>query len=348
MKTLKWLLGIVLVAVAASVLLRAFAGTHKDPPDQDDEDQEEAVQAPSRVSVVNGQTVVTLDEATQRHIAIAVETLRATEARQQTVAAGVVLAVQDLISLHNAYVMARADVQRDQASLRVSQKEYQRLAGLYKQNENTSEKSLEAAEGLFIADQATLNAARQQMQGAESAVQSSWGAQVAGWVANDSKTLGQVLNQRELPVQVTLPPGSSFTDPPSIELTAPDGSMMDAAYVSPFPRMDPRIQGIGLLYLTPARPGLAPGTTLVVHFSTGRRRKGVLLPHSAIVWWQGQAWVYEQTAPTQFTRRLVPTDEPLRRGYFAAQGFRAGSMVVVRGAQELLSEEFRSQIQPED
>ncbi len=348
MKALKWLLGIALVVIAASVLLRTFGRTRKDPPDEDDEDQAEAVQAPSRVSVINGQTVVTLDEVMQKRIGIAVEALRATEARQQTVAAGVVLAVQDLISLHNAYVMARAGVQKAQASLGVSQKEYNRLTDLYKENENTSKKSLEAAEGLFSADQATLSAARQQVQGAESAVQSSWGGEVAGWVANNSRTLGQVLSQRELPVQVSLPPGAPFTDPPSVEFSAPDGSTMDAAYVSPFPRVDPRIQGISLLYLTPARPGLAPGTTLVVHFPTGPRQKGVLLPGSAVVWWQGQAWVYEQTTPTQFTRRLVPTDEPLRGGYFATQGFRAGTSVVVQGAQELLSEEFRSQIQPED
>lgn len=348
MKALKWLLGIALVIIAASVLLRAFAGTHKDPPDQDEEDQEETVQTPSRVSVINGQTVVTLDEATQKRIGIAVEALRATEARRQAVAAGIVLAVQELNSLYNAYVVARAGVEKAQASLGVSQKEYERQADLYKQNQNTSKKSLEAAEGLFSADQAALGAARLQMENAGSAVRSSWGAQVADWVANNSATLGQVLSQRELPVQVSLPAGRSFTDPPSVELSAPDGAVVEARYVSPFPRVDPRIQGISLLYLAPACPGLAPGATLVVHFPAGKRQRGVLLPGSAVVWWQGQAWVYELTAPTQFTRRPAPTGEPLRGGYFAAEGFGVGTRIVVQGAQELLSEEFRSLIQPED
>lgn len=348
MKALKWVLYIVLVAIAASVLLRAFARLSHDPPGQDEEDQEEAVQAPSRISVVEGQTVITLDRATQKRIGIVVETLRPAAARRQMVAAGIVLSVQDLISLHNDYVVARAGVRKAQASLSVSQKEYQRLKGLYEQNENTSKKSLEAAQGRFSSDEATLSAARQQMRGAVFTVRSSWGAEVADWVANNSPSLGRVLDQTDLPVQVSLPPGTAFADPPTVQLTAPDGSVMDAAYVSPFPRVEPRIQGVSLLYLTRARPGLAPGMTVVAHVPAGRRRNGFLLPHSAMVWWQGQGWVYEQTTPTQFTRRPVSTGESFDGRYFVTRGFRAGNKVVVRGAQVLLSEEFRAQIQPSD
>ncbi|MGH9405711.1 MAG: hypothetical protein ACRD3D_07750 [Terriglobia bacterium] len=346
MKALKWLLGVVLVLLAVSVLIRTFAHTHQGP-DQD-EDEQEAVQSPSRVSVVNGQTIITLDAATQKRLGIGVTRVRVVATQRDIVATGLVLPIQDLISLDEAYIAARAEVQKAQASLGVSKNEYERLAELYKQSENASRKSLEAADGLFKTDEATLNAARQQLQGAESTARASWGPQVAAWMAGDRPEFRQLLNQRELPVQVTLPPGTSFVDPPSIELSAPDGRITNATYVSPFPRVDPRIQGISLLYLTPARPGMAPGDTLAIHFPTGRRQKGVLVPYSSLVWWQGQAWVYEQTSATHFTRRLVPTDEPLGGGYFVIHAFPPGTRVVVRGAQDLLSEEFRSQIQPED
>ncbi len=346
MKPTKWLLGAALILVAASVLSRSFTHPGKNP-DQDKEEGE-AIRTPSRVSTVNGKTVITLDAATQKRVGITVAELRAVSAQQKITATGMVLAVQDLVALKSAYIAARLGVEKAQASLDVSQKEYKRLEGLYKDNQNISKKSLEAAEGLLRADQATLNASRQQLENAESAVRTTWGPRVANWTANDSPTLGQLLNLRRLPVEVTLPPGSAFTNAPLVELTAPDGATLHASYVSSFPRVDPRIQGLSLLYLAPAHPGLGAGTTMVAHLPIQRRRKGVLVPASAVVWWQGQAWAYEQTSATQFTRRPVPTGEPLDRGYFVTQGLHAGSKIVEKGAQDLLSEEFRTEIQPED
>jgi hypothetical protein len=43
----------------------------------------------------------------------------------------------------------------------------------------------------------------------------------------------------------------------------------------------------------------------------------------------------------------VSTDTPLPNGYFITSEFKPGDRILIRGAQFLLSEEFRSQIQPE-
>lgn len=343
MRVSKWLMGIVLVVLAATVLVRTFAQMHKDPPDQ-----EEAVQALSRVSVVNGQTVLALDAATQKRLGIVMAPLHAVDAQQQIVAAGMVLTVQDLISLRNAYIAARAQVLTTQASTDASRAEYQRLTTLYKQNQNTSRKSLEAAQATFSTSQADLNAAQEQLQNAKSAAESSWGSEVGGWVANNSPNLEQVFNQRELMVQVTLAPGSSFAAPRWVELSMSGAAAVRARYISPFPRVDPRILGISLLYEVGSTRGLSPGMTVIARLPAGPLLKGVLVPRAAIVWWQGQAWAYVQTAATHFTRKLVPTATPLNGGYFAATGLMSGSKVVTKGAEALLSEEFRSQIQEED
>ncbi len=348
MKALKWLLGIALVIIAASVLLRTFAQTHKDPPDQDDEDQAESVQTPSRVSVLNGQPVVTLDEATQRRAGIAVEALHVTEARQQAVAAATIIPVQDLITLRSALVAAQVQVETAQVSVDVSKEEYERLRALYQENQNASQKSVQAAEATLRTNEARLLAAHQGLAVQKTAAVQSWGSAVAGWVAAGKAQLNRVLNQQELLVQVAAPPGSAFTAAQTVELSTPAGRLIQARYVSPFPRVDPRIQGASLLYSMDSHPGLAPGMNLVARLPIGRRLKGVLVPGTAIVWWQGQAWAYEQTSSTRFTRELVSTAMPLEAGYFEATGFAPGSKVVTQSAQALLSEEFRSQIQPED
>jgi hypothetical protein len=179
-------------------------------------------------------------------------------------------------------------------------------------------------------------------------VQQSWGGAVAGWVANDSPPFVSVLNQQAMLVQLTLPIGTSTEAPPRITLSTPNGSTAQADYVSPFPQVDPRIQGISELYLARGYPVLEPGMNLVAHLSVGKRLGGLLIPQSAIVWWQGKTWVYEQVSPGRFMRKAAPTDMPLPGGYLAAQGYTPETALVMRGAQFLLSEEFRSQIQPED
>lgn len=348
MKSLKWLLGIALVVVAASVLLRTFVWTHKDPPDQDDEDQEESVQAPSRVSVIHGQTVVTLDEATQKRIGIAVETLRAEETREQATAVATILPVQELIALRSAFVAAKSQVEKAQVSVSVSRKEYERLKSLYQENQNASLKSVQAADAALRTDKASLKAAQQELEVQKAASVQNWGSVVAGWVAAGAGRLDRVLSHQELLVQVTLAPGIASAAPRAIELSTPGGGQIHAGYISPLPRVDPRIQRATLLYSMASHPGLAPGLNLVASLPIGQKLKGVRVPRSAIVWWQGQPWAYEQTASRQFTREQVLTATPLEAGYFETAGFVPGSMIVIQGAQALLSEEFRSKIQPED
>ncbi|MDE3181163.1 MAG: hypothetical protein KGM47_16085 [Acidobacteriota bacterium] len=346
MKALKWLVAAGFVLMAASIFVRTYSQARRDP--DTDEDQEEAIQIPSRVKVVNGEAVVTLNAATQKQLAIGISRLSGTNKRMTVPAAATVLSAQGLVTLRNAWVTAEAQVETAQAQFAVSSQEYERLKALFAENQNTSKKALQAAQGTLRTNRTALDAARKQLEMARSAVQQGWGGVVASWVAQDSPPLRGVFAQQAILVQVTLPPGNSFEDPSKIYLSTPARKSVDAHYVSPYPQVDPRIQGISMLYLAHAYPLLQPGMNLVARWPMGKRMRGVLIPHSAIVWWQGQAWVYEQTAPTNFTRRAVPVNESLGEAYFAASGFAPGSKVVTRGAQVLLSEEFRALIQPED
>ena len=73
--------------------------------------------------------------------------------------------------------------------------------------------------------------------------------------------------------------------------------------------------------------------------------KGIFIPGSALVWWQGKAWVYRQKDNTHFVRREVQTANPVRDGYLVMKGFSTTDRIVVRGAQILLSLEFQPRTQ---
>jgi hypothetical protein len=350
-KSLKWVFGGAFALVMAIILIRTFAQARKDPPDQkeEEEEKEQAIKTPSRVSIQDGQTVITLDPETQSRVGITVAPLEAVATREQVTAPAVVLSAQELVSLRNNYVAALTRLEKARANVEVSQQEFDRLKALYRDNQNASQKALQSAQGTLRSDQADAQAARQGLALEAAALRQSWGDAVAKWVVDDPPPLDRVLDQREFLVQVTLPAGAvSTTAPETISLEIPKSSHAQARLISSFPRVDPRIQGLSFLYVMPNHLGLAPGLNLVARLPVGQLMHGVLVPRRAMVWWQGNAWLYRQTTPGRFARRQVPTDTPLESGVFVSRGFSPGDQIVIRGAQTLLSEEFRSQIQPED
>jgi multidrug efflux pump subunit AcrA (membrane-fusion protein) len=91
-------------------------------------------------------------------------------------------------------------------------------------------------------------------------------------------------------------------------------------------------------------PGARPGLAVTALVPTGPARDAVLVPDSALVQWEGLVWAYVQREPGRFARRRVPTDRPAGGGFLAGTGWAAGDSVVVAGAEQLLSEEFRARV----
>jgi hypothetical protein len=343
-----FLVGAVLAFLAA-VLVGTIAHVHRTPADQDEEDEEnhQAAARPKWLSSQNGRTVLTLDAATRSRAQVSVGALHSASSRQELTALAVVLAVQDLVSQRNATVAAQTRIEKAEASLAVSRREYERLKKLYQDNQNASEKTLQAAEGAFRSDQAEAQGAHQALELQIAVVRQEWGPVVAGWVRDGSGALERLFNRSELLVQVTLPAGEELIAAANVSLQIPNGKLPTASLVAPYPHVDPRVQGASFLYETQAASGLAPGMNLTARLPAGAKARGVLVLESAVVWWQGRAWIYQQIGPDQFTRRGIPTDAPLSNGYFVAEGFSPGDQIVIKGADWLLSEEFRYQAQPE-
>jgi hypothetical protein len=72
--------------------------------------------------------------------------------------------------------------------------------------------------------------------------------------------------------------------------------------------------------------------------------RGVVLPRSAVVRHQGQAWVYAQSGDQTFERIPVALEHGIDAGWFIDASAAPSGRVVVSGAQALLSEELRSQL----
>lgn len=324
-----------------TLVMLTFLGACQNRIDKDDEARPaQGKKGPAQISVENGQTVLTLDPATQSRLGLEVTTLAATVTRAQATFPAVVLSAQDLATFRNGYIAAQAQLQKSSVEADVARKEYTRLKTLFDQSQNISEKSLQSAEGTLRANEADVRAAEQQLNLQESVVRQEWGGVVTKWAVENSPELRRVFDQREVLVQMTIPADATFGAPKTISFEIPGAKRTEASLISAFPRVDPRIQGRSFLYVAPAHLGLTPGVNLLAHLSVGSPVKGLIVPTSAVVWSEGKAWIFQQTASDRFTRRPVPTDAPVETGFFAAQGFSPGDKVVTQGAQALLSEEM--------
>lgn len=344
-KSVKIIVTSIILAGIAGLLVWGYLESRKEMAME--AERERPVKAPSRVSVQGDEVVITLDAESRKKSAIVVAPLAAVSHRGEVRATGVVLQLQGLFDARTGYASAKAQVEKSKALLAASGNEYQRLKLLNADNRNISDKALQAAEAAWRADEAAVRAAIPSLQALSGSIRQQWGSVIAGWLFEESPAFERLTRQDELLLQVTLPHDVHVdAGPQSIQVQAADGTrLITARLVSAAPATDPRIQGLSFFYLAPAQSGLLPGMNVLARLPFGPMMKGVVVPASAVVWWQGKAWAYQQKGADSFVRREVPTGIPVKDGIFVATGFSPEDQVVVSGAQLLQSEEFRSQIQ---
>jgi hypothetical protein len=303
------------------------------------------MQAPSRVASQNGETVLAFDSAAQKTNGIVTAALMSSRQSVDLQATGVVLGLQPLLDLKTSYNTASTDLAKARAAANSSLAEYQRLRQLNQDGKNASDKAVEAAHAASENDAALVRNAEQSLVILKSSTRLHWGPVVANWLEQGSPQLDALLAQRTFLLQVTSTSSGSFTAPQQVTVQYADGSHSSAHLISVLPQLDPRLQAPSLLYSVAAHPGLIPGINLAVFLPSGPQQNGWLVPSGAVVWWQGKAWCYAEESPGKFTRRAVATSNPIANGWFVTEGIDPNARVVTVGAQTLLSEEFRSQIQ---
>lgn len=65
-----------------------------------------------------------------------------------------------------------------------------------------------------------------------------------------------------------------------------------------------------------------------------------VIPVSAVIWWDGKAWVYAQKDTNSYVRHAIEITATLPDGFYEITDLPKGSILITRGAQLLLSEEL--------
>ena len=309
-------------------------------------EREKSIKAPQRISIEDDKQVITLDSDAQQRNGIMATAIEPSPYQERVRGYGTVVDLARLTDLSNSYQNARAQLQTVQAKLGASRPAFERAQALYRGGQVVSQATLQVAEATFRADEAAVASAESQISTLTATVQQEWGPAIGKALVDRSPLITRLIGRQDFLLQVTLPPGISLATPPSsANVQTATGSQAEIKFVSPATRTDPKIQGLSFFYLAPADSGVLPGMNLLAFLPSGSPVDGVAIPSSAIVWWQDRAWVYRRTAPDKFARKEIMTDLPDSGGGYIVRNVPKNTFIVTSGAQMLLSEEFRAQIQ---
>lgn len=334
-RVMRWsVLGGVILALAALLAWMFVKGREEVARERE---RERPVKMAPRVSrTAEGETVVWLDQETGARVGLGVEPLASGEISAEITAYGSVLDPAPLLELATERLSARA-------ALAASKADYERLAALHEDDVNASRRSVEAAEAQYRTDdnRAAL---------AERRIRASWGDAIAGLSEGDLReTVERMANGATCFVRVDLAPGETVPSRPTaarLETLGDETHMLTTRMVFDAPTVEARLQGRGFLVRIES-PGtnLRPGSAVVARLAlAGRPRPGALVPRSAVVRFAGRAWLYLEIGEGRFARRELDATHPTDAGWLTS-ALQPGRRVVIGGAQTLLSEEMKSQIQ---
>ena len=312
-------------------------------------EREAPVAAPLRITRgPDGQTIVALDAATRQRNGIVVAAAAAAGSGEQLTGFATVVDVAPLADMSGTLATTRAQAAAAAARVVASKTAAARAHTLYQDEQIGSLATAQAAEATYRADVASSTAASSAASVQATLAAQTWGPVIGEALVRGDALITRLLARQSVLVQVTLPPGAARATPPTKATVAgPNGDKLSLQLLSAATRADPRVQGAGYYYLAPSAPGLVPGISLSIAL-VGRvgNTPGAAVPPEAVVAAGGRTWVYAQVAPDQFARREVATDgsSAVASGGQRAVGVAPGTPIVVRGAQALLSEEFRAAV----
>jgi len=334
--TLKRTLAVAAAAGIAALLVWAFLEGRAEITRE--RERERPIKVPPRVSRgAGGEPIVTLDRETQRRIPLVTEALVAVSHRPEAPAYGMALDPAPLVALH-------AELASAEAALAASKAEFERVQTLNRGAANVSRKALDSAEAQYRADESRVRLAQRQ-------IAAGWGAAMSDLSTAQREVVVQRLVTREIVlVRVGLPAGEILRTAPAAARAVALGHEdrpVTTRLVFDASAIDERTRGQGfLLQLDTQGLPLRPGAAVTVYLEIAEApEEGVVIPRAAVVRLGGAAWAYVQVGEDGFTRRTVVLDRPTAEGWFSVSGFGIGDRIVVAGAQILLSEELKSEIQ---
>ena len=356
MKPIYKLIGLVFLLVSASLLLNFIvdgniSGLTKFTSVRDNNNDDVKATLPAE-GIIEGQIAVTISVQIQERANIQTVRLESVEHRNEIHAYARALDIQSLLDWWSHYRAIKRERKIAENAVQVSKQEFERLQLLRGDASNISERQLQQARLQWINDQSKLDSTRDKLADIQNQLMQEWGNRLAEKLMNEEEFSKQLFDRELTLLLVILEGNIELPDNTETIFISEQGKnrkmAQEAYYISPALLPDNRFYGQTYLFYTHAA-SLRTGVYLDAWIQEGRETStGVYIPPEAVIWYADKPWVYIKTGEQTFLRRNLEEYSVTREGWFVKQGFRAGEMIVLHGAQMLLSEEFRWSIPDED
>ena len=297
-------------------------------------------EAPAAAKTTSDESSVSMPQETAKQNGITVVELQpASRAASVTIGNATVVDVTDLVNSASQYAAALA--QRDQAAahLQASRATLARLRTLNADARVVSDQAVQDAAAAAASDEANVRAADVSARAAETAARQKWGATLAHGIISNAPWARQLAAREAVLVEV------AFMDqepvPERIQVNGAMGRPVAARHLAVSPRVDARLQKPVHDYIAPAAE-LPVGIITTIHQPLPSH--GVLMPKDAVVWNGSQALVFVEDRPGHYVQHPIDARTPID-GDFLETSLKPGMRVVTTGAQQLLSEQHKPEVE---
>lgn len=314
-------------------------------------EQEEEIESLDRVTEKDGISTVILSPAVQKNSGISTAKVMPMSYQNEIKSFGTVVPIDTLVEAKTQLLNLKAALASAQASNSQHRTQYERLKALNVDDKNVSDLAVEQAYTALVTDNALISSKKLEINNLLSSIHLKWGKSLTALAlgSQNNSIFNQLLTRKSVLIQASLPFSASDPKPgDSIAITPLNSSKpIQASYISAATQADSNGAGKTFYYSAPA-DHLRIGMRVAVEMNAkNTASNGVIIPSSAVVWYAGTPWAYFKNGNNQFVRKPISADAEVDDGWFNSM-FDANSEVVVKGAQLLLSEEFKYLIKNEN
>ena len=267
---------------------------------------------------------------------------------------GIVQATDTLIDLKNIYDQLMQEINTLQNQLATEDKKYLAFEELNQDEKNISDQVLLDQQTIVSNIKVAIEKKTALKKNLQQKVLTQWGQKFYEILTGRSKDkdLITLINGKARLVKITIPSSENGRKIPDKIIFSPiNGSdEIDGIYVDQAPTIDQSILGQTFYYLIQSSEIRIGSKLIGYYFQDGIKKTNLYeVPNTSIVWSNGLSWVYIEQEPHLFIKKPIILENEINRGWLiSAELISPSDSLVIKGAQLLLSEEFKYQIKNEN
>lgn len=310
----------------------------------------------SLIKSANGVNYITLSPEIQSNSGIKTQPVQTSDYIKNLTNYATVLSIDLLIEQKNRFNEIKNQISLLSNELERDKKNYERFKALNDDNKNVSDKAFQEMKVNFENTKIKLQTTQELITGIKQNIRAQWGEIILSMIdAGARKELFEFLVQGKARIiKVTLPENADNQPPKNISLALIDNlnEKFLASYLAESPTLDKSIKGKTYFYIVYSNQLRIDSKVIANQVQdklSSESGKYLAIPKEAVIWNSGQAWVYVQSSENKFFRKSIETSTESSDGWIVKENqIKENDIIVINGAQLLLSEEFKYQIKNEN